>query len=177
VEQLSETNSDIILLNIDNGKTTPFLNSHFFEGYPEISPDGKWMAYVCDASGPYEVYVQPFPGGGGSLPISNKGGTEPLWSRDGKHLFYRQENQVWFVDVQEGDVGVQDGNKFSKPKLLFDKPGYGRYSFIRGWDISRDGKFLMVKGGARTPQPLTEMVLVQNWFEEVRRPALPGKSP
>jgi hypothetical protein len=78
--------------------------------------------------------------------------------------------QVWVVDVQAGA-----GFSVSKPKLLFEQLGYARGVPIRGWDISRDGeRFLMVKFEERKAQPLTEMVLVQNWIEEVR-PLLAGK--
>ncbi len=181
---------DIFVLNVRDRKATPFLNSRFKEQFPEISPDGRWIAYVSDESDPKaqfssfagrnEVYVQPFPAGGAKCQISNQGGTQPLWARNGKQLFYRwvgreaaQGPQVWVVDVQS-----EAGFSASKPKLLFEQAGYGGTSPIRGWDISPDGKrFLMVQNEERKPQPLTEMVLVQNWFQEVRRLAPPGKNP
>jgi len=173
VEWNPETKLDIPLLNIRERRVTPFLNSRFNEMYPEFSPDGHWLAYVSDESGRLEVYVQPFPAGEGKWQISNEGGTEPLWARNGKQLFYRSAGgpltlasaQVWVVDVQ-----TTSGFSASKPKLLFEQPGYGVSAPIRCWDISADGeRFLMIKSEERRPQPLTEMVLVQNWFEEVRR--------
>ena len=130
---------------------------------------------MCDESGRDEVYVQPFPGPGAKWQISSEGGVEPLWARNSKQLFYRfvtpgagsQTNQVWSVDVQ-----TEPGFSAGKPRLLFEEPGrgYARAGPIRGWDISPDGeRFLMVKLEVRKPQPLTEMILVQNWFEELRR--------
>jgi serine/threonine-protein kinase len=167
---------DIQLLHIRDGRVTPFLSSRFNETFPEISPDGHWIAYTSDESGRREVYVQPFPGPGGKWQISNEGGTEPLWSRDGTQLFYQQlwsqrENQVSAVDVRTGPV-------FSagKPRLLFTVQSYSGMSSIRTWDISPDGKhFLVVKMEERKSRPLTELVLVQNWFEELKRLVPTGK--
>jgi len=185
VEDGPNHNHDILLLDVGNLRGTPYLNSPYWEAYPEISPDGRWMAYQSTESGRYEVYVQTFPVVGNKKQISNNGGTEPLWSHDGKQLFYRRgpdwvgaeaRNEVWVVDVQTGsDLSP------SKPRLLFRQPegqlGYGGSDPIRAWDRSPDGKrFLMVQLEERKPQPLTEMVLVQNWFEEVRRLVPPGRN-
>jgi hypothetical protein len=96
--------------------------------------------------------------------ISDEGGTEPLWARNGKQLFYRRPRQVWAVDVQSGS-----GFAVSKPRLLFEKIGYGTNAPVRSWDISLDGqRFLMVKLEERKPQPITEMIFIQNWFEELK---------
>jgi hypothetical protein len=165
VEGLPQTGAKIMLLSLRDRKVTPYLNSRFNEMYPEFSPDGKWMAYVSDESGSNQVYVQTFPAGGGRWPISNQGGFHPLWAPSGRQLFYRSANGVWGVDVQPGPVFSA-----SKPKLLFEQLGYADSVPIRAWDISPDGeRFLMVKLEERKAQPLTEMVLVQNWIEEVRR--------
>jgi serine/threonine-protein kinase len=172
VEETPETKVDILLLNIRDRQVTPFLNSGFLEAYPEFSPDGHWIAYASDESGRREVYVQSLPAGKGKWTISNDGGTEPLWARGGRELFYRRAEagaqiptQVWVVEVK-----TESAFSAGKPKLLFDQPGYAWGSPTRGWDVSPDGeRFLMVKLEERKPQPLTEMVLVQNWIEEVRR--------
>jgi hypothetical protein len=146
------------------------LNSQSAQAYPEFSPDGRWLAYVSYESGRYEVYVRPFPGPGGKWQISQQGGYQPLWARTGKQLFYKWEDQVWAVDVQTAPA-------FSagKPRLLFQQPGLGGGVPIRGWDLSLDGqRFLMVKSDERKPTPVTEMILVQNWFEELKRLAPAG---
>ncbi len=160
---------DINMLDVGTGRVTPFLNSPFNERYPEFSPDGRWIAYTSDESQRHEVYVRPFPGPGMKYPISSEGGCEPLWAKDSKQLYYRwpdiQPNQVWVVDVRT-DGGFTAG----KPRLLFEKSGYYSTFPIRTYDLSLDGKrFLMVKGAQRKPAPVTEMVLVQNWFEELNR--------
>ena len=185
-----DTKWDILLLDLRSRSVTPWLNSRFNEWYPEISPDGHWLAYASDESGRLEVYVRPFPGPGGKWLISQEGGQEPLWARNGKQLFYRWtggqgahvweeghkwvEREVWVVDVR-----TDGGFSVSKPRLLFKVPGLGLGSGIpnRSWDLSLDGqRFLMVKSEEKKPQPVTEMILVQNWFEELKRLVPTGKN-
>ncbi|MGA2363354.1 MAG: protein kinase [Candidatus Aminicenantales bacterium] len=165
VEFHLDTGTDIGMLDVGSGRVTPFLNSQFNEMHPEFSPDGRWIAYASDESKRYEVYVRAFPGPGMKQQISTEGGDEPLWARNGKQLFYRWENQVWAVNVRT-DGGFATG----KPRLLFEKPGYLGGAPIRGYDLSLDSqRFLMVKLDQRKPTPVTEMILVQNWFEELKR--------
>jgi Tol biopolymer transport system component len=171
VEYRPDTNADIALLDTSTGRVTPFLNSQFNEACPEFSPNRRWIAYSCDESKRREVYVQDFPGKSKKIPISTEGGQEPLWARDGKQLFYRWQDQVWAVDVQtEGSFWV------GKPRLLFNRPGYDRSGDIRAYDLDLNSqRFLMVKLDQRKPTPVTEMILVQNWFEELKRHVPTGK--
>jgi len=165
-----DSSSDILLLDLGSRRVAPFLNSKPNEMYPEFSPDGRWVAYSSDESGRDEVYVRPFPGPGGKWQISHAGGTQPLWARTGNELFYRQGDQVWAVDVQTG-LRLNSG----KPRLLFEEPGFARAIPCRGWDLSLDGKrFLMLKLDDRKT-PVTEMTLVQNWFEELKLLVPTGK--
>jgi Tol biopolymer transport system component len=166
-----DTRADIALLDVRSGRVTPFLNSQYSEWYPEFSPDGCWMAYASDESNRQEVYVRPFPGPGMKQQVSSEGGSEPLWARNGKQLFFRRQDQVWVVDVRT-DGGLTIG----KPRFLFEKSGFNRAYPIRAYDLSRDGqRFLMVKFENRKPTPVTEMVLIQNWFEELKRLVPSGK--
>jgi len=168
-----DTGFDILLLDLRSRRVTPFLNSPGSETYPEFSPDGRWMAYVSDESGRWEVYVRPFPGPGGKWQVSAEGGYQPLWSRNGKQLFYwsNDDQRVWVVDVRN-----DGGFSASKPRLLFKAPEFSLGIPARSWDISLDGqRFLMVKEEERKPQPVTEMILVMNWFEELKHLAPTGK--
>ena len=108
--------------------------------------------------------MRPFPGPGKKLQVSRDGGMSPLWARDGRQLFYRRQDQVWVVDVRtDGDLVI------SRPRLLFEKPGYQGSVPIRAYDLSHDGRrFLMVKLEQRRPTPVTEINLIQNWFEELK---------
>jgi Tol biopolymer transport system component len=165
VETHPDTSNDIVLLEARSGRVRPFLNSQFNEAYPEFSPDGRWIAYSSDESKRNEVYVRPFPGPGIKHQVSSEGGIQPLWARNGKQLFYRLQGQVWVVDVRT-DGGFATG----KPRLLFERPGYAPGDPIRSYDLSQDGqRFLMVKLEQRKPTPVTEMILVQNWFEELKQ--------
>ncbi len=174
VELRPDSGWDIELLDTTSGLATSFLRSPSNETYPEFSPDGRWIAYTSDESRREEVYVRPVPGSGMKYQISNEGGNQPLWAKDGKRLFYRWQDQVWVVDVETGSGLARLAT--SKPRLLIKQPGYAAGAPIRNYDISLDGeRFLMVKGGQRKPTPVTEMVLVQNWFEELKRLVPAGK--
>ncbi len=165
VEDRVDGGAKILLMDARSGRVRPLLDSPFSEWFPEFSPDGRWLAYTSDESGRGEVYVRPFPGPGMKHQVSNEGGFQPLWARDGKQLFYRMNDQVWAADVR-----TDGGFATSKPHLLFERAGYGRGSPVRNYDLSMDGqRFLMVKLEQTRPTPVTEMVLVQNWFEELKR--------
>jgi len=171
VEVHPDTGSDIAVLDVPSGHVTPFLNSQFDERFPDFSPDGRWIAYSSDESKRDEVYVRAFPGPGMIQQVSSEGGKEPLWARNGKQLFYRRQDQVWVVDVR-----TDGGFAMSKPRLLFEKPGYVTGSPIRAYDLSLDSqRFLMVKQEQMKPAPVTEMILVQNWFEELKHLVPIGK--
>jgi serine/threonine-protein kinase len=162
----------IAMLDISTGRVTLFLNSPFNEMYPEFSPDGCWIAYASDESGREEVYVRAFPAPGMKQQVSSEGGIEPLWARNGKQLFYRWRSQVWAVDVR-----TDGGFAASKPRLLFSNAEYDMGFPIRSYDLSLNSqRFLMVKPEQRKPTPVTEMVLVQNWFEELKRLLPAGKN-
>ena len=177
VEETEETDRDIYFLNLRDLSVRPFLASRHFEAYPEFSPDGKWLAYVTNESGRREVYVRPFPEGRGRWQISHQGGSMPLWAPDGRTLFYafssasEDENvtyDIWAVDVNTDGVFAA-----GRPRRLTGLKGLQHGTPVRTWDVSRDGrKFIFSQAVDPTPfrfSPITNLVLVQNWFEEVRR--------
>jgi eukaryotic-like serine/threonine-protein kinase len=153
--------------DVRHGTVTPFLNSGFNEDSPRFSPDGRWIAYVSNESGRSEVYVQSFGGPRGRVPISGGGGTQPLWAPVKKQLFYRKQGgtEVWAVDYRaDGEFPAT-----SKPYLLFRLTSPSGIAPISTWDISPDGRrFLMAMNETAKPSPATEMILVQNWFEELK---------
>ena len=128
-----------------------------------ISPDGKWMAYTASASGTTEIYIQPFPGPGASQQVSNGGGSEPLWSRDGRELFYLNGATLMAVGVSTGSNLV-----VGQPRALFA----GRYrEQINGntaYDVSLDGKrFLRIR--QTTPESAEDhLEVVLNWLDELK---------
>ncbi len=147
------------------GDPAPFQDTPFDERAPRVSPDGHWVAYVSNLAGQDRVYVQPFPEGGRVIPISTGGGTEPVWSRDGRELFYRDGTQLLVARV-----ATQPTFTVERSTVLFEEP-YATdpvFGGIPNYDVSLDGqRFLMVEStGAGESATVT---LVQNWFEELKR--------
>jgi serine/threonine-protein kinase len=160
---------DISVLRLSDRKVQPFLSTSFNEGAASFSPDGHWLGYVSNESGRPEIYVQPFPGPGGKWQISVEGGTEPVWNRNGRELFYRSGNKMMAVQVT-----TKDGLSANKPTMLFEKE-YAASQFPAtgiAYDVSPDGdRFLMVKEtDSATAAPINVVV---NWFDELKRLAPP----
>jgi eukaryotic-like serine/threonine-protein kinase len=129
----------------------------------EISPNGKWIAYESNESGRYEVSVRTFPDLAGRWKVSVAGGMHPLWSRDGRELFFIAGDGMMM------SVPIKAGPSFSygRPVPLFPAGQY-HVNVARNYDVSLDGKrFLMVKN-AVSPGSQTSMVVVTRWFDEVR---------
>ena len=168
--EVNNTGVDILVLRLSDLKVQPFLRTPFNESVPSFSPDGRWLAYVSDESGLYEVYVQPYPGPGGKYQISTGGGTEPVWNRNGKELFYRSGDKMMAVDIT-----TQPSFSAGKPKMLFEGPYVPDALTYPYYDVSPDGqRFLMIKPSEETSS-LTQIVVVQNWFEELKRRVPTGK--
>ena len=166
-----ETGGDIWVLPFTGDrKPVPILTSRFSENHPEFSPNGRWLAYTSDESGRAEVFVRPYPGPGGGQPISTGGGHSPVWSRDGRELFFMTLPGPGGV-MKMMVVSVTAGSTFTAgtPRPLFE----GRYnsnSINRQYDLSQDAKqFLMVRQMDPPAVKPTHMILVQNWFEELKR--------
>jgi len=144
-------------------KPFPVLLGSFAQDMGQVSPNGKWIAYHSTESGRGEVYVQNFPPSGGKWQVSNAGGTEPQWSRDGKQLFYIEAgNRLMAVAVKTA------GDKFDAdiPKVLFEAPfvGTGRNAYV----VSADGqKFLAIVRNETTN--VLPMTVVLNWQAELKR--------
>jgi Tol biopolymer transport system component len=145
-------------------QATPLLETAFEESYPAISPDGRWLAYVSDESGSEQIYVRPFPDiEAGRWQVSTEGGTQPLWARDGQELFYRNGEAVITVPIELDPTFTQ-----GTPEVMFE----GNYILENGgpnYDVSPDGeRFLMIRSAANR-SATEQIVVVQNWFEELER--------
>ena len=154
-----------------NGDPTPspFHVTPFNERAGTFSPDGRWLAYVSDESGRDEVYVRPYPPdpNEGQQTISTDGGRGPAWSRDGRELYYQNRDQIMVVAVETGD-----SFRPSPPQPLF----VGNYEqptsngSFANYDVAQDGRFLMMKNAVTdNGEASAQVVLVQNWFEELNR--------
>jgi hypothetical protein len=85
-------------------KLTPLIQSPANETAAVLSPNSKWLTYISDESGRFEVYVTAFPGPGGKWQVSNGGGYSPSWSADGKHLYYTSGDKLMSVPIQNVDT-------------------------------------------------------------------------
>lgn len=156
-----------------------FLKTSFDERRAQFSLDGRWVAYVSNESGQYEVYVRPFPGsdgasgptvqetGGGQWSISTAGGLDPHWSPDGKELYYiAPDAKLMAVPVAAHGPTLEVG----APVALFQTRIYGGGTDVNvstQYDVARDGRFLInVLSDESTASPIT---LILNW------PGVPGK--
>jgi eukaryotic-like serine/threonine-protein kinase len=168
---------DIHVVTMGETPTTrPVLTSAASEESPRFSPDGRWLAYASDQSGQREVYVQAYPQGE-RLSVSTGGGTGPVWRRDGKELYFQGLEggapKMMAVSASPDGASLQLG----KPVPLFAARVAGPTGAIEeyassgntgiSYDVLPDGRFVMVRGadslGAR------EIVIVQHWFEELKR--------
>jgi len=166
----STTGYDIWTLRLSDRKAQPFLRTRFNERAPRFSPDGRWLAYVSDESGPYEIYVQAYPGPGGKWQISTDGGTEPVWNPNGQELFYRNGNKMMAVDVT-----TQPSFSGGKPRMLFEGGYVPAPATLPNYDVTPDGqRFLMIKASQQDTSE-TQIIVVLNWLEKLKQKVPPGK--
>ena len=159
----------IWLLPTGTGKPTRLTQGTFSESGVDFSPDGRWVAYASTESGRSQVYVQPYPGPGARIPISTDGGLAPIWRTNGQELFYQKgdpnDGEIQMMSVP---ISTAPTLRAGVPQLLFR----GRYisgSPARGYDVMPDGNhFIMIKHDERPAMPVSQIVLIQNWFEDLK---------
>jgi serine/threonine-protein kinase len=151
-----------------SGVARRIMEARTADGGPQLSPDGRWLAYASDESGSgREVYVRAFPGPGGPWQASVGGGNEPQWNPRGGELFYRNGDRMMAVPV-DTTAGFSAG----KPHELFKgnyAPSHGGY--VRAnYDVSPDGRrFLMLQPADAGATPPSQITVVLNWSEELKR--------
>jgi serine/threonine-protein kinase len=156
-ERAQRTGWDIWVLTMGRERNlTAFVQTSFNEKNPRFSPDGRWVAYESDETGPTEVYLVPYPGPGRKVKISTDGGTSPVWARDRRALFYRNGDAMMVVPIQT---------------LPSFSPGRARLLFRRvspyPFDVAPDGRFLMIDD---LPAPaLGPLTVALNWHAELKR--------
>ena len=131
---------------------------------PSLSPDAKWLVYSSDESGAREIWVVPFPDPkGAKWQVSTNGGFEPLWSRDGREIFYVAPDN----DLVAVEVNTTAGFSTGKRQVLFGTEGYRRNFSHRGYDVTPDGRrFVMIHDVGRATG---DLVMVDNWLAEAKR--------
>ena len=128
----------------------PVVRTRFNEMAPAISPDGKWLAYVSDETGHNEVYLRRYPAGESRWAVSVDGGSEPVWRRDGRELFFRNGAGMHSVTIESDAAGTAPS--IGRVTLLFNGP-YVRNMRWADYDVTPDGReFVMVKDDASSVQ-------------------------
>ena len=166
VETRRTTNNDILAVDVETGTAKDLLASPYPEYAARFSNDGKWLAYVSEESGRAEVYVQPYPALNARVAASTAGGHEPIWSADGRKLFFRSADSV-----MEAAITSVSPLEFAAPKALF------RDTFIRTqgnqhthFDVAPDGRFLMIESSKPAITSTRQDVqIILNWTQELKR--------
>ena len=154
--------SDLWIVSPGDPKSArPWFETPFRETAAAFSPDGRWVAYVSQESGAYEVFVRPYPGPGAGIKISEDA-AEPLWSRDGRTLYYRSgdEAKLFAVAIQSSSALV-----VSPPRLVFtaEIDARGREDDYRHYDVSPDGQEFIGVRTVRPPAPERRLSIVTDW--------------
>ena len=151
---------DIFAVSITGDRTPrPLATTEFDELQPRLSPDGKWLAYISDESGKYEVYVRALEGAGGRTLVSAGGGTEPMWARDGGRLFYRDGQRMMAATVVRAPVFAVTARA-----MLFEG-NYDLATAHANYDVSPSGKGFVMTAPT---EERAQVVVVQNWMSELR---------
>jgi hypothetical protein len=162
------------MVTVENGKASvqPAFQTPHNERWPEISPDGRWLAYSSNVSGRYEVYVRPYPGPGRTEQASIEGGLSPAWHPNGPELFYLSSKgsagrrRMMVVEFAAGSPP-----RMGRPHPLFEYDHLALLcAFVRCFDVALDGQRFYTVQTPTPPAPpvVTHISLIQNWFDELR---------
>lgn len=158
-----KTKNDVwVMPTFGDRKPFPYLQTEFLERHAKLSPDGHWLAYTSDESTRDEIYVQSFPMPGGKWQVSTQGGDRPVWSRDGKELYFVSPDRKMMA------AGVRSGSKFEAgvPKPLFDVRLPAGNTGNTPYDVGRDGRFLIPVQEQTASAPMTVVV---NWQAALKK--------
>jgi Tol biopolymer transport system component len=168
--------NDLAIVTIDDGRASvqPLAQTPYVESGPEFSPDGRWLAYASDLSGQNEVYIQPYPGPGSRMQVSDAGGESPAWAPNGRELFFvgppnaAGKRHMIVAPIERGSRA-----RVSRAQALFEfdpsELGFACLQ-IRCYDVAPDGqRFYVTMPSKAQPKTLvTHVNLVQNWMEELK---------
>ena len=169
VEARAATGWDILTLSLSPRGRREILATRDLDGTPQISPTGRFLAYISNESGRLEIYVRAFPGPGPIHKVSTDGGSQAAWRRDEGELYYRTEDAMIAVPVS-----AQPTLRFGKPTELFR----GNFASIQGknYDVTPDGlRFLMVQSNEQVPPD--QITVVLNWMSDMTSRFRAGRTP
>jgi serine/threonine-protein kinase len=164
-----KSNFDILMATVGPPlEIRPLIHTPFSESSAAVSPDGRWIAYSSNESGRSEVYVRPFPAvDQGRWQVSTDGGNEPRWAHDGRELFFTfgggasSAPIIWAASVQPGATFVA-----ARPAVVLKLPSTSSFAY----DVAPDGRFLLHRNASATREETSkpQIVMVQNWFDELK---------
>jgi serine/threonine-protein kinase len=157
------------------GTPTRFVTSAATELYPVFSADGNWIAYTSTQGGRAEVYVRPYPGPEPATQVSDRGGSSPAWSPDGRRLFYLSPSERGSISLMAVDVAPGAPFRPGRPAPFIAPWTYGGSTPVTGYDVAKDGSFIApvltggrVIGDERTVARIGEIHVVLNFLDELR---------
>jgi Tol biopolymer transport system component len=157
------TGGDLVVLGAGrDAQPLPLVQQPGNQFGPTPSADGRYAVYASDETGRYEVFVTPYPGSGERRQLTTEGGTEPVWSRKGNEIFYRQGDRMMSIPVTTAptlDVG--------RPRVLFEGRFAAGSAGLPAYDVAADGRFLMLRQ-ERDSAP-RELRTILDWFTELTR--------
>ena len=164
----TETREDIGITSIEPGAEPVWLfRTRYQERNAELSPDKRWIAYQSDESGRFEILVRPFPDvEADRIPVSNAGGVMPLWSHDGRELFYLElEPRPRLISVAVETTGAfAIESRTAVMNWRWSTSGEGRT-----YDVSLDGERFLALKSVDAASAAPRIIIVQNWFQELER--------
>jgi dipeptidyl aminopeptidase/acylaminoacyl peptidase len=156
LSELTGKGAGVRVLSVDGKETRLVATGPGNQGDATFSPDGRWVAFVSDETGPSEVYVVSFPELGGKRQISSEGGHTPKWAPDGSALYYMNGGRLITVPVS-----LRPSLSWGTPRALFETDAID-------FEVAPDGtRFLL-----QVPNPEgnhSEIHIVLNWFQELKR--------
>lgn len=129
-------------MDVTTKQSRPLLSTPAAENKPQLSPDGRWLAYASNHTGRFEVYVTDMATRSTRRQVSSDGGNDPVWSHDGRELFFLASRAMMAVSVSPDAPP-----SFSRPAKLFD--GVESGGLYTSFAVARDGRFLLIE----TPPP------------------------
>jgi eukaryotic-like serine/threonine-protein kinase len=164
------TSQDIWVLQLSGERrAVPWLHTRFRENQGQISPDGRSLAYHSQESGPYEVFVRPFPSGSGQSQVSTNGGGFPMWRADGRERFYLSRNLGSLFSVAVTSTGSTIGKETELFESRFASYNLGAGQPYSNYAISGDGQRILVARPTATEVVSAPIAVVVNWIDGVRK--------
>jgi serine/threonine protein kinase len=158
----------IFAVSVGADTTRRLLTTGLRPRVPTVSPNGRWLAYTSEESGRAEVYVRPFPDTRAfKRQVSAAGGRTPRWSHDGRQLFFVDESRYMVA----APIASGETLAVGEPKRLFDATAYNLVNVF--FDVAPDGRFLMIRSVGMSSVRPTELVFVENFFQELTSKAKP----